>query len=206
MYELLTTPAIQQATWRTRLHTVGQNIYFSEQWPDAHKWARGKYFHITHTALVAYDKGYILPGGDSKNLDISNATGALKLYPEASGICYEILIGLKPGNLQLGIYIPGVNDYLLALGDTSQYPDLADPERRYLAMIAPEDSPYTNPLLKLWAIADMAAWILKLYVLEGVDFEKCVLGFRINKLRLEEIPQPQNWTTIDYFTQIRGTW
>jgi hypothetical protein len=206
MYELLTTPALQQATWKTRLHTVGQNLYFTEAWPDAHKWARGKYFRITHTALVTYDKGYILPSDDSKNLDLSNATGALKLYPESEGICYETLIGLRPGNYQIGIYIPGVNDYLLSLGDSSTYPDLSNADRRYLAAITPEDTPATNPLLKLWMIKDMSAWILKLYVLEGVDFEKCVLGFKINKLRLEEIPQPQNWTTIDHFVQIRGTW
>ncbi|MBA7610064.1 hypothetical protein ES703_17269 [subsurface metagenome] len=216
MFELLTTPAIQQATWKSRLHgpkPQPSNLYFSEAFPDAHKWCKGKYFEIKESVLVSYDRGYILPGDDlvtagisTKNLDLSNATAGLKLYPESEGVAYECLIGLKPGNFQIGLYIPGVNDYLLALGDTSSYPDLADDERKYLAAITPDDTPYDNPLLKLWAVKDMAAWILKLYVLSGVEFEKCVLGFRIAKHRLEEISKPDVFSKVDYFTTLRGTW
>ena len=207
MYEMLTTPAIQQATWKTRLHTVGQNLYFTPAWPDAHKWAKNKYWEIKESVLVNYDKGYILPGGDYKNLDLSNAVAGLKLYPASEGAVYEILIGLKPGNYQTALYIPGVNDYLLALGDSSMYPDLTDTERRYLAIITPDDSPYDNPLLKIWAIKDMAAWIIKDYILSGVDFENSILGFRIAKHRLSEIPKlDRNFTTIKYYTEIKGAW
>ncbi|GAJ10855.1 unnamed protein product, partial [marine sediment metagenome] len=171
MFEQLTTPAIERAQWKSRLHgpkPQPSNLYFTEAWPDAHKWAKGKYWEIKETVLVSYDRGYILPGDDlatagisTKNLDLSNATAGLKLYPESEGVAYEILIGLKPGNYQIGLYIPGINDYLLALGDTSMYPDLTDSERKYLAAITPDDSSYDNPLLKLWAVKDMAAWILK---------------------------------------------
>ncbi|MBA7633616.1 hypothetical protein ES703_41187 [subsurface metagenome] len=214
MFELLTTPAIERAQWKTRLHgpkPQPSNLYFTEAWPDAHKWAKNKYWEIKETALVSYDRGYILPGDDYKNLDLSNATDGLKLYPESEGVAYECLIGLKPGNYQIGLYIPGVNDYLLALGDTSSYPDLTDDERKYLARITPDDTPYDNPLLKLWAIKDMAAWILKTYILEGCGpateaFEKAILGFRIAKHRLAEIEKPDNFTKIDYFTTLRGTW
>jgi hypothetical protein len=206
---LLASPFTEKVTWRAKLHGPAPQpnyLYFTEAWPDAHKWAKGKYWEIKETALVSYDKGYILPGDDHKNLDLSNATGALKLYPESEGIVYEILVGLKPGNYQIGLYIPGVNDYLLALGDTSAYPDLTDAERRYLAAITPEDTPYDNPLLKLWAIKDMASWILKLYILPGVDFSKAVIGFRIAKHRLEEIPKPDVFTSIKHFLEIKGTW
>ncbi|GAJ03045.1 unnamed protein product, partial [marine sediment metagenome] len=216
MLELLTTPVIEWAQWKSRLHgpkPQPSNLYFTEAWPDPHKWAKNKYWEIKETAPVSYDKGYILPGDDlvtagisTKNLDLSNATNGLKLYPESEGVAYEILIGLKPGNYQIGLYIPGVNDYLLALGDTSMYPDLTDDERKYLAAITPEDSPYANPLLKLWFIKDMAAWILKLYVLEGVEFEKCILGFRVAKHRLAEISKPDVFSKVDYFTTLRGTW
>ncbi|GAI38217.1 unnamed protein product, partial [marine sediment metagenome] len=142
MFELLTTPAIERAQWKSRLHgpkPQPSNLYFSEAFPDAHKWAKGKYFEIKESVLVSYDKGYILPENDYKNLDLSNATADLKLYPESEGVVYEALIGLKPGNYQVGLYIPGVNDYLLALGDTSSYPDLTDDERKYLAAITPDD-------------------------------------------------------------------
>ncbi|MBA7682053.1 hypothetical protein ES703_90399 [subsurface metagenome] len=213
MFELLTTPAIQQATWKTRLHgpkPQPANLYFTEAF-SAHPWCKGKYWEIKETVLVSYDKGYILPGEDYKNLDLSNATDGLKLYPESEGVVYETLIGLKPGNYQIGLYIPGVNDYLLALGDTSMYPDITDDDLKYLAAITPEDSPYNNPLLKIWAIKDMAAWILRTYILEGCGvtagaFEKAILGFRIAKHRLEEISKPDVFTTIKYFTEIKGTW
>lgn len=208
MYELLTTPTLERAQWRSRLHgpkPQPSNLYFTEAW-STHEWCVGKYWEIKETVLVSYDKGYILPGEDHKNLDLSNATAGLKLYPESESIVYEILIGLKPGNYQIGLYIPGVNDYLLALGDTSMYPDLDDTELKYLAAITPEDSPYDNPLLKLWAIKDMAAWILKDYILPGVDYDNSILGFKIAKHRLAKIAKPDVYTTIKYFTEIKGTW
>lgn len=209
MFELLTTPAIERAQWKSRLHgpkPQPSNLYFTEAWPDAHKWAKNKYWEIKETALVSYDRGYILPGEDYKNLDLSNATDGLKLYPESEGVVYEILIGLKPGNYQIGLYIPGVNDYLLALGDTSMYPDLTDTARKYLAAITPDDTPYDNPLLKLWAIKNMAAWILKDYILPGVDYDNSILGFKLAKHRLGEISKPDVFTTIKYFNEIKGTW
>lgn len=213
MYELLTTPALERAQWRSRLHgpkPQPSNLYFTEAF-NAHPWCKGKYWEIKETVLVSYDRGYILPEDDYKNLDLSNATAGLKLYPESEGVVYETLIGLKPGNYQIGLFIPGVNDYLLALGDTSMYPDLTDDDLKYLAAITPEDSPYNNPLLKIWAIKDMAAWILKTYILEGCGvtdkaFEKAILGFRIAKHRLGEISKPDVFTTIKYFTEIKGTW
>lgn len=208
MFELLTMPAIERAQWKSRLHDpdILKNLYFTEAWPDVHKWARGKYFQIKETATLFYPLGYRLPGDDQKNLDLSNATAGLKLYPESDGVAYEILVGLKPGNYQIGVYIPGVNDYLLALGDSSMYPDLADAEKRHLATITPQDSPFDNPLLKLWAINDMTAWKLKVDMLPGVDFDTAILKFIVAKHRLAEIPKPDVFTTIKYFTEIKGTW
>ena len=205
MYELITHPEIQRAQWKTRLHQIGQNLYFTPAWRII-DWVAGKFFQIKEAVLVPWDRGFIIPGNDHKDLDLSNAGGGLLLYPEAEGIVYEILIGLKPGNYQIGVYIPGVHDYLLALADTDAYPHLTCPERRFLAAIIPEDSPYNNPLLKLWAVKDMPKWILKVYVREGVDFEKCIISFRVNKLKVEEIPQPAQYTTIKWYEEIRGAW
>jgi hypothetical protein len=203
----MTHPQIERAQWKTRLHSPPPgmcNIYFSEQWPDAYKWCKGKYWEITKTVVVPYEKGYIIPGDDYVDLNLSNATGALKLYPATEGVVYEALIGLGKGNYQIGIYIPGTNDYLLNLGETSQYPNLADPDRRYLGAIIPEDSPAENPLLKLWFIKDMPSYILKVYVRPGVDFEKIRLRLLIAKHKLIEIPKPKVFTTIEYYTELKG--
>jgi len=207
MYSMLTTPVLEQATWRNRLHDPDRrpNLYFTDAWPD-YLFVKGKYFKITQTAVVYYTVGYRLPGDDQKNLDLSNTTGGLYLYPERDGEAYEILVGLKPANVQMGIYIPGPDQYLLALGHSSMYPQISDPQRRYLATITPEDSPFDNPLLKLWAVNNMDSWILKLDVLPGVDFESVVLGFRIAKHRLTEISRPENYTTVEYYKSISGVW
>jgi len=201
----MTTARLDMARWKSSLHQPNQNLYFTEKWPSEF-WCSGKYYHIEKSALVNYDRGYILPGNDYKDIDISNETNALGLYPTRNGIVYEILIGFKPGNYQVGIYIPGPNSYLLALGKSDMYPDLTNVEKRYLAFIPPEESPYGNPLLKLWAIANMPSWILKVYVRPGVDFEKPVIGFKVNKLQVREISKPDVFTEIEYYTQISGIW
>ena len=209
MFEMLTAPTIERAQWKSRLHgpkPQPSNLFFTEAWPGTHKWCSGKYFEIKETVVLSYSLGYRLPGNDQKNLDLSNTADGLKLYPESDGIAYEILVGLKPGNYQISVYIPGVNDYLLALGDTSMYPDLADAVKRHLAVITPEDSPFDNPLLKLWTINDMASWILKIDMLPGVDFDSAILVFKIAKHKLAEISKPDVFTTIKYFTEYKGTW
>lgn len=207
MFEQLITPQLAQATWRTKLHGPKPQpcyLYFGEDWLS-HKWIQNKYWKITETVLVPYDVGRITPGSDEINLNLSNADGALKLYPSAESNIYEILVGLKPGAYQLGVYIPGPDNFLLALGDSSMRPDVTDADRRYLGKFAPEDTTYENPLLKLWAIHKMPAWILKLYV-EGVDFERVIIGFKIAKHRVEEIAKPDVFTTVPYFDSIKGTW
>lgn len=209
MYELLITPQLEKAFWRAKLHgppPQPSNIYFTEEWPDIQKWLKGKYFQITQTVIVPYDKGYIIPGDDVINLNLSNVPEGLKLYPTSEGVVYECLIGFKPGNYQVGLYIPGVNDYLLALAHTEMYPDLAHVQRKYLGFFTPDDSPYTNPMLKLWFVMNMPSWILKIYVLPGINFEKVIIGFRIAKHRVKEIPKPDIFTTIPYYTEYRGTW
>ena len=207
MFEIMQPKSVEMARWRSLIHgpkPQPSNLYFGDDWLP-HKWIQNKYWRITQTVLVPYDVPRIIPGNDEINLNLSNATGALKMYPASESIVYEILVGLKPGAYQLGVYIPGPANYLLALGDSSMIPDVADAERRYLGKFTPEDTPYENPLLKLWAIVDMAAWILKLYA-EGVDFEKVVVGFKIAKHRIEEIEKPDVFTTVPYYDSIRGTW
>jgi len=201
----MTTARLDVAKWKSALHQPSQNLHFSDQWPSEY-WCSGKYYRIEKSALVNYDRGFIIPGNDHKDIGLSNETGGLGLYPARNGVVYEILVGFKPGNYQVGVYIPGPNSYLLALGKSDMYPDLDKVEKRYLAFISPEDSPYSNPMLKLWVVANMPSWILKVYARPGVDFEKCVLGFRINKLQVEEISKPEVFTEIEYYTQISGIW
>jgi len=191
-------------------------VKFTAEWPDTHGWVtrrvnntkQARVFTVARAVLVPQPYSYILPGADYKKLDLSNATGGLKLYPEDEGVLYEIALGMKPGHYILHIYIP-TNKYVFALAEGTMTPDVTNVSYRYLGARRPEDSPDTCPLLKLYAIKDMAAFQLWLYMLDGVGFDKASIIFYVNKLRLEEIisPTPQQVeqaTTIRYYTELTG--
>ncbi len=208
MYELLTTPSLDRAQWKSRLHNPNtlKYLYFTPAWPDAQSWLAGKYFQITQTVVVSYPIDRIIPGNDQIDLDLSNNSGGLGLYPAGKNIVYEILVGLKQGNYQVGVYIPTSADFLLALGKSGIRPNLADPDLRNLGTITPEQSPFDNPLLKLWAIYQMDSWILTVDMLPGVDFGKLVLGFAVAKHRIVQIAKPEMFTTIQHFNELKGGW
>lgn len=207
------SPVLHRVTTYTRpedlLLTKGAWVRFSDLWPDTHKWAKGKTFVVTQEPIIVpYGASYVLPGADYKDIDLSNATAGLKLYPENEGVLYETLLGFKPGDYLCHIYIPK-DKYVYALGETSMFPNVADASLKYLGAKTPLDSPHTAPLLKLFSIKDMAAYILRLYVLEGVDFEKCSLAFQINKCQLQEIPNPTpeqltKALLLRYYTELTG--
>jgi hypothetical protein len=148
---------------------------------------------------------YILPNNDYKDVLLDNTTNGVKLYPDAEGRVYEILVGLKPGDYHVIPYIP-TGKYVLGLGDASMYPDVTDANKRYLGAITPEDSPADDPTVKLWAIKDYDGWVLRTYVLDGVGFEKCVLEFKVVKHELKEVPKPATFTTIKHHSEEEGVW
>jgi len=70
------------------------------------------------------------------------------------------------------------------------YPDLTDAKKKYLGARQPKDSPYNDPRIKLYLVKDLAPLIMRLYVLGGVDYEKCVIGLTVNKCQMREIDAP----------------
>jgi hypothetical protein len=209
-YELLTGLGVERAQWKNRIHGVAplpDNLKFSEAWAThGFKWCGGKFFQITRSMVVPYSLSYILPNADYKDVDLSNSTDGAKLYPEAEGRVYEMLVGLKPGNFLCTLYIP-TGKYLHALGYSTMYPDPSDTERRYLGGFKPEDSPADSPNIKLWAIKEYDPWNLRLYVLDGVGFEKVGVELLIAKHDLTELTEePEHFTLIKHHTEIEGTW
>ena len=184
-------------------------VYFSPAWPGTHKWASGKLFEVSEEPIVvSYPVSYILPGDDYKDVDLSNSTAGLKLYPESEGVLYQALVGIKPGDFLVHIYVPK-DKYVYALGESSMYPDVTDASKKYLGAKTYADSPYNAPMLQLYFIKDMPAFYFRFYVLEGVDFEKCTVIFQINKCKLTEIEEPdedmiKKATRIDYYTELSG--
>lgn len=218
MYELLTTPILDKAQWKSRLHGPPpglSNLYFTDKWPGTtEQWLSGKYFQINQTAIVEYPYGSAgLPGDDYEWFDMENANyapsgfTALSLYPNSANIAYEILIGMKPGNYQAALYIPGTSDYLLALGYPSQHPDITSSTLKYLGSFRPEDSPWENPQIKVWTVYQMTTLLLQIYADNGQDYEKPILKFTVAKHRLSALQQPPAvYDTIRYYTEFRGSW
>jgi len=168
----------------------GSWVRFSNAWPDTHKWARGRVFVVEQEPIIVpYAASYKIPGSDYKDIDLSNATGGLLLYPENEGILYQTSIGLKPGQYVIHTYVP-TGKYVYALGESSMYPDVTSATLKYLGAKKYEDSPYENPLWYLYFIKDMAAFILRLLVLEGIDYEKVTIEFKVNKCQIKEIETP----------------
>lgn len=188
-------------------------VRFTPSWPDNHAWVkRSQVFTVTQQLLVPVPYSYVLPESDYRKLDLSNANGGLKLYPADELVLYEILLGLKPGNFIIHVYVPS-NRYIMSLADPTMTPDVSDsatpPTQRYIGALNPSDSPAVTPLWKLYAVKDMAAFQLWDYVLKGVDFEKTTIVFFVNKLRLAPLTAPtveqqERATTIRYYEEMIG--
>lgn len=184
-------------------------VYFSPEWPDTWDWASGKLFSVKEEPVVVpYAKSYILPDQDYKDLDLSNATNGLKLYPEDEGVLYQCAIGFKLGNYVTHIYVP-TNRYVYALGESTMYPDVDDADKLYLGAKKPEDSPAGAPTLFLYFIKDSPAFVLRTYVLRGLDYDKVGFDFAINKCKLEEIKNPtedmiRKALRVAYYTELSG--
>jgi hypothetical protein len=213
MFEVLTPSNVASAQWRLKLHgpaPAPNNLYFTKDWPKNAQtgWATDAYFQIAKTVIVPYRIGRKYVGNDYQNISLYNVVGSLTaLQPNEQNVVYETLIGLKKGAYQVAIYVPGPNDYLLSLGQSNMYPQVGDPNLKFLGAFRPEDSPEDNPTLKLWTINQQAAWLLQIATDRGVDYEKPVLAFQVAKHRVTQLPgKPLVSTTIEYYTTEKGNW
>ncbi len=169
----------------------GYMVHFSSDWPSTHVAIRERTFRIDAVNQVPYDLSYIIPTGDYRDVDFANGSGTFKenIYPEQQNSLFEVLLGLKLGNYLTHWYIPAGKS-IHQLEYAQMYPDLTDTKKKYLGARQPKDSPYNDPRIKLYLVKDLAPLIMRLFVLGGVDFEKCVIGLTVNKCMLREIEAP----------------
>mgnify|MGYP001036732027 CR=1 FL=1 len=213
-YEFLAPATVDLLKWKAKVHGPKPGLcflHFTPEWATrGFKWCGDKYFQITRSLAIPYSRSAIIPNDDWVDFNLSNIAdaGAVKgcrLYPEAESRVHEILVGFKPGNYLINLGIGTGATYFWALPDSTMTPDLTDANRRYLAF-KPEDSPEDDPTIKLWAIKDLDAWILRCYVLDGVGFEKVVPTFKVIKHQLKEIAPVENYTEIKHFQELSGAW
>lgn len=190
MLELNTRPQFSVVI-PPKLLQEGYLVHFSGDWPTQHDAIREKVFRINVANTFRYDITHIIPTTDYRDVDFSNGSGTFQesIYPENYETLEEVLVGWKPGNFIAHWQIPA-DRYVSQLEYAGMYPDITSATKKYLGIKTPADSPYDDPRIKLYLVKDLAPLIMRLYVLEGVDYEKIVTGLIINKCLMEEIEKP----------------
>ena len=189
MIQFLPTPEATVGATMPKLLQKGFFVKFTDEWPDTLPHVKGKFFRIARVNEVNQDLPYILPSNDYRDVDFSNQTGGVNLYPETTKTLYEVALGFKPGNYQVQFYIPA-GEFVSRLDQAGMVPDVTVVARKYLGAFKPEDSPYEDKRILLYFVKDLEPLIARTFVDTGCDFEKCVLGVTVNKCYLEEIQTP----------------
>ncbi|MBA7701953.1 hypothetical protein ES703_110701 [subsurface metagenome] len=190
----------------SKLLQEGFFVRFTDQWPLTLPHVKGKTFQVERTNQVPYDLSYIIPANDYRDVDLSNATGGENIYPENTKTLYQTLLGFKPGNYLVHFYIPA-GEYVHRLEQSGMVPNVASPTLRYLGARKPEDSPYDDKRIFIYSVKDLEPLILRVFVDNGVDFEKCILSLLVNKCYLKQITptaeQLAKALKIQYYSELR---
>jgi len=203
MIELKPAPQAFVSPGVPALLQPGYYVRFSDSWPatlnhvtfqDAGGNTRGKFFQVKYTNQVNYDLSYKIPANDFRDVDFSNVVSANNenLYPHNPKTLYETLIGFKDANMLAIFYIP-TGEPISRLEQPSMIPPVALPfsaTLRYLGAKKPADSPYEDKRIYFYSVYQMEALIMRLFVDNGVDYDKCVVGLVVNKCSLEQIANP----------------
>jgi len=189
MIQFMPTPEATVGATLPKLLQKGFFVKFTDEWPETLPYVKGKFFRIARVNEVNQDLPYILPSNDYRDVDFSNQTGGVNLYPETTRTLYEVALGFKPGNYQVQFYIPA-GEFVSRLEQAGMVPDVTVVARKYLGAFKPEDSPYDDKRILLYFVKDLEPLIARTFVDTGCDFEKCVLGVTVNKCYLEELKTP----------------
>ena len=159
----------------------------------------GEMFKITRVQQITYDYAVILPPSDTTLIDLSEESG-IGLYPTNSNSLFEILVGLKGGKeMLLYIQIPA-GKYLGRLEKAELYPNPVNPLLRYISPITVDDTPYTEPKLRIHTIKDFEPIIFQIYN-DGSDYEKLVFHFLINRCYMERLT-PEEAAKVEKYREI----
>lgn len=190
----------------------GSWVQFSKEWPAEQSWAKGRLFSVINDPLVVtFPMSYILPGQDYVDVNLANlptafTTTVLNLYPAKQGVLYQAGIGIKEGDFFIQVGIPAAQQYVYRLGQSFMYPNITDANLRYLGGKTYKDSPEDSPLLFFYFVNNQPYFYLRIYALEGKDFEKCSVVFYINKCDLGEMPPTplaqERALLVPYYTEL----
>ncbi|MGA2160520.1 MAG: hypothetical protein ABSG90_15060 [Dehalococcoidia bacterium] len=199
-----------------REYEVNDFLTFSNAWPNQLGIFPGHTYQVVWREDVPYDLDFIIQAADWKDVNLADAqggppatSGVENLYPYGTNnTLYQMLIGFKPGNYMVHLYMPS-DQYILGLEYTQMYPsdtNMASPKYKYIGSIKPEDSPHYDPRLKLVTVYNMLPFYLRFLVDTGDD-EKCIANMIINHCQLKDVtatatPEQKLKNIIRYVTEI----
>ncbi len=189
MIELRPVETVERIKPSVRVLMVDQWVKFSKNFPSTMDHVKGKTFRIVAQQQVTYERSYILKEECYKDVNLGNDSGNELLYPDQSDHLYEMLVGFKPGNYFASIFFPS-GDPIYRLDKSEMFPNIASSTYKYIAAIRPEDSPPENPILKMYLPYKLDPFILRLYVDDGVTYEKIVLRYMINRCLIQQGTPP----------------
>ncbi len=220
MLEYRPTPLATVSPGIPSLLADGYYVRFSDHWPatltqiadsdnTSPTGVRGKFFQVGPVNQVPYDLSYKIPANDFRDVDFSNVASAFNenLYPTNNRTLYETAMGWKEANMLAQFYIPA-GEYVNRLEQASMVPNVTSPTLRYLGAKKPSDSPYDDKRVFFYSVFNMEPFILRLFVDNGVQEDKIVMGLIVNKCYLTEIPSPtdeqlKRAKLIRYYSELR---
>lgn len=192
-----------------KLLQEGYLVHFTDAWPSTLDFVRGKTFQINKVNQVPYSARYIIPSDDYRDVDLSNGNGTFQesIYPTRNQSLFEVSLGLNPGAYVVHFFIPATR-HVHSLEFAGMTPDVSSATLVYLGARRPEDSPIEDPRIKFYLVKDLSPLILRVFTLPGVDYEKAIFEFTINKCDLAEIANPtqdqlQRAKVIRYYDELR---
>ena len=157
-----------------------------------------KYYVVDQPQQVSYDRSYILPTADYRDIDLSNGTGTWQegMMPNDTNEIYEILFGFSGEQTLVYPMVPS-SRYFQKLGYTGMSPLTTSATTRYLGCWKEQDCPYRpdNPEnssfnVRLMFLKDNEPVILRTYIDSAATFEKVAMHFLVNRCTIRELHSP----------------
>lgn len=215
MLELRPPGVTLETRAQTRILLPDYWIKFSDRFPDHLDHVRGKRMKVTKQQQVTYELSYIVKEACYYDLNISNESSGVNLYPDADDHLYEMIIAMKPGNYYVIPYFPA-DQPIYRLDEPTMTPLVSSASLKYIGKVRPSDSPFITDdegLTNAWSLADFKMYIVnemkplifRIVADDGVAYEKCTLEFLINRCVIQEGVPPDGITPkpILYLDEIR---
>lgn len=205
MLEIRPVSVYENIVPQPRVLLLNHWVSFSNKFPESLDHVKGKTFRISRQQQVSYSLSYILKEACYKDVNLSNEDTGEKLYPDASESLYEVLIGMRPGSYRCIPYFPA-DQPINRLDYPTMTPVMADSTLKFIGSIRPEDSPPENPVFKLYLVFKLKPIMLRLWVEDGVEYEKATLDLLINRCTLSQESLPSHVTpkNLLYLDEVKG--